>query len=106
MFSWTDLTTATGAAGVAAVVLVLVQLSSTVWGALITWKTQLAFLYTGAVYGIGAFVLWTGPFNSFARDANGLLSLFLSWVACATITLGINAGVTGQGVSRGTAPPA
>lgn len=79
MFTFESLVTPEGMAAVGVVVMSLIQLLKLVWPKVFDFVNglQQAFLYTLAVYVIGAMVL--SPL-----DANGYLRLFLAWLLAAS----------------------
>lgn len=89
-FTFEDLTTAAGAASVAALAFIVVELLKAVIPNLFNRVTGalIAFSFTGVIYAIGAMVL--SPL-----DANGYLALFISWIFCAAGAVGIKTVASG-----------
>lgn len=92
MFTWADLLLATGAAGVATVSVILVQVLKAGIPVLFDKVTgaTIAFVVTAVFYIVGAFVL--------KPDSNGALGLFLSWITAAVAALGLH-GIANTGAA-------
>lgn len=89
-FNFEDLTTAAGAAAVAGLAVLMVQLLKAVLPSLFKYVTGalVAFIFTGCVYVLGAIVL--SPLT-----ANGYLALFIAWAFCAATAVGIKVIASG-----------
>lgn len=105
MFTWADLLLATGAAGVATVSVILVQLLKAGIPAVFDKVTggTIVFVVTAVFYVIGGIVL--------QPDSNNALALFLSWITCAAAALGVHGVVNNgaatfvQGAPKDSGPP-